>query len=67
MNKKLDKQYDVKRLGRIVTQMTKIYALFEHMDEKEYRRMRDYISNRFSASFPYNNPSIAALLPTQPK
>lgn len=52
-----DNQYDVKRLGKVITNLKNCFEIFYHMDEREYRRMRDYISNRFDTSFPYNNPA----------
>lgn len=50
------KNYDIPRLGKIVTLISKIQEIFCQMDEKEYKRMRDYISSRFDTSFPYSNP-----------
>ena len=57
-NKKLDKQYDVKRLGRVVTKTTQMFDIFYHMDSSEYKRMRDYIYGRFGFFLPHDNPSV---------
>ncbi len=59
----MEKQYDIKRLAKIITDLEKCFVLLPHMDEKEYRRMRDYISSRFDVSFPYNNPTTISVTP----
>ena len=51
-------QQDIKRLGKVVGLCEKIVGLAYHMDEKEYKRMREYISSRFSISLAYENPAI---------
>lgn len=54
---KADAQYDIKRLGRIVTLTNKMLAIVYHMDEREYKRFRDYLDSRTGISFPFTQPT----------
>lgn len=51
-----DKQYDIKRLGRIITLTNKMLEIVYHMDEREYKRFRSYLDNRTGISFPFDRP-----------
>lgn len=53
---KANQQYDIKRLGRIVTLTNKMLEIVYHMDEKEYKRFRDYLYSRTGISFPFSCP-----------
>ena len=57
-NKKIDKQYDLERLGKIIKNLNECCDFFYHMDSREYSRMRDFINNRFDIHFPFYNPTI---------
>lgn len=49
---------DIDRLQKVTELVNQINEIFYNMDEKEYKRMRDYIVSRFDFTFPYNNPAI---------
>ena len=53
-----DKQYDIKRLGRIVTLTNRMLEIVYHMDEEEYSRFRSYLNDRTGISFPFTQPSF---------
>ena len=50
---KKDPQYDIKRLGRIITLTNKMLEIVYHMDDKEYERFRSYLYSRTDISFPH--------------
>lgn len=52
-----DKQYDIKRLGRIITLTNQILAIVYHMDDREYKRFRSYLDSRTGILFPQIKPS----------
>lgn len=57
INLKADAQYDIKRLGRIITLTNKILEIVYNMDEREYKRFRAYIDSRTGISFPLDRPT----------
>ena len=54
---KADAQYDIKRLGRVVTLTNKMLEIVYHMNEREYSRFRSYLDSRTGISFPYTQPT----------
>lgn len=61
----MEKHHDIVRLGKIITHLKACEDLFYQMDEKEYRRMRDYICNRFGTNFPFDNPAVFSKIPSE--
>lgn len=45
-------QYDIKRLGRIITLLSQMDEIIYNMDEKEYDRFQNYVYKRESILFP---------------
>lgn len=58
----MKKKYpDIDRLGKVISNLEACLHLFYHMDEEEYKRMKEYITSRFDVRFPYENPSVKAV------
>ncbi len=56
------KYVDLARLEKTIDLVLQIMQVLYEMDDKEYRRIRDFIDSKVDFSLPYSNPSKKELI-----